>query len=254
MAPRSLRIGAFGLGALSAFGQAPAAVPAFEVASIKPHVSVPTMVIAPGFRNGTLHGQSVTLRQLLAAAYGMPEPRVIGPDWLDKNRFDIVGKSPEGVPDSELKPMLQTLLQDRFRLRSHQETREMSVYYLRVAKGGVKMPAYPAPDPGPERPSDDPAARGFPVMRGTFTTSRLAEVMARVVNRPVIDQTGLTERYNLFLSYAPLSPPADGHAPELGPPDFFTAVQKQLGLRLDPGRDNVEVVVIDHGEQMPTEN
>jgi uncharacterized protein (TIGR03435 family) len=122
----------------------------------------------------------------------MAGPRVIGPDWLDKNRFDILAKSPHGVPDSELKPMLQTLLQDRFKLTSHRETIEMPVYYLRVARGGVKMPVYPARDPGPDRPADDPSVRGFPMMRGTFTASTLADVMARVVNRPGLDRTGLT--------------------------------------------------------------
>ncbi len=69
----------------------------------------------------------------------------------------------------------------------------------------------------------------------------------------MIDGTGLTERYNIFLSYAPISPQG-GEATEFGPPDFFTAVQKQLGLKLQPGKESVEVVVVDHIEQMPTEN
>jgi uncharacterized protein (TIGR03435 family) len=239
---------------LAGTGSGQAQAPAFEVASIRLDTDVPRMVFGPELRNGTMHGEKVTLRRMLAVAYGMTEPRVIGPGWLDKNRFDILARSPQGVPDSELKPMLQTLLQERFKLAAHLEKREMPVYYLDVARGGVKMPLYPARDRGPANPGDDANVRGFPMVRGTLTTSRLADLMARIVDRPVIDRTGLTERYNLFLSYAPLTPRAGDPGPEFGPPDFFTAVQKQLGLALQSGRDQVEVVVVDSVEQMPTEN
>jgi uncharacterized protein (TIGR03435 family) len=239
----------------AAFAQTPANAPAFEVASIRLNTdSGPMMIIGPGLHKGTLHGGKVTLRSLVALAYGMTEPRVIGPDWLDKNRFDIVAKSPEGVPDSEVKPMVQTLLKDRFKLEAHLETRDMPVYYLTVAKGGVKMPLYPAPDGAPDHPGDDPNVRGFPMMRGALPMSQLAEGMSHVVNRPVIDKTGLTERYSFFLSYAPLSPQTTGNIPEFGPPDFFTAVQKQLGLKLEPAKESIDVVVVDHMEQLPTEN
>jgi uncharacterized protein (TIGR03435 family) len=191
---------------------------------------------------------------LSAVAYGMTEPRIIGPDWLDKTRFDIIAKSPQGVPDREMKPMLLALLKERFRLQAHPETREGPVYYLDVGKDGVKMPVYPAHDRALDRPGDDPNIRGFPMMRGTFTTTQLASTLARVVGRPVIDRTGLTERYNLFLSYAPLSPQIEGQVPEFGPPDLFIAIQKQLGLKLQAGRENVGIVVIDHIEQMPSAN
>jgi uncharacterized protein (TIGR03435 family) len=230
-----------------------AAEPSFDVASIKPSSPGALGSAFGGLHHGTFTATNVSLREVLAAAYGMSQPRVIGPDWLDKDRFDIIAKSPPGVPDSQLKPMLQTLLKGRFNLSAHAEMREMSVYYLSIAKDGVRMPVYPAHDQGPSHPGDDPNVRGFPMLRGIFTTARLADVMARIVNRPVIDRTGLTATYSLFLSYAPLSPP-DGATPELGPPDFFTAIQKQLGLKLQSGKDGVEVVVVDHIEQTPTDN
>jgi uncharacterized protein (TIGR03435 family) len=187
---------------------------------------------------------------MVAVAYNLTKPRVIGPEWLDKDRFDIAGKSPEGVPDSELRPMLQSLLKERFHLAVHSETREMPVYDLVVAKGGVKMAVYPAV----ERPIEDTIGHGFPMSRGTGTASQLADMMTFFVDRPVIDKTGLTERYNYVLSFAPMSPREAANAPEFAPPDFFTAVRKQLGLKLEPGRDNLKVVVVDHMERMPTEN
>jgi len=128
----------------------------------------------------------------------------------------------------------------------------MPVYYLAVAKGGVTMAKYGDPDrrPGP----DITKYAGFPMMRGAFTLSQLAASMARLVNRPVIDNTGLTARYSVFLSFAPLPPPTGERIPEFSPPDLFKAVQEQLGLRLQAGEGDVEVVVVDHIEQMPIEN
>jgi uncharacterized protein (TIGR03435 family) len=224
--------------------------PAFEVAAIRLSNDPPFMVLGPGLRNGHLTASKVTPRRMLAVAFGMTEPRIIGPDWLDKNRFDIAGKSPEGTSDSDLQPMLQQLLKDRFKLEVHREAREMPVYDLEVAKGGVKMAVYPAV----ERPIEDPVGHGFPMSRGTSTTSQLADMMTFFVNRPVIDKTGLTERYNYVLSFSPMTPQSGDNVAEFAPPDFFTAVQKQLGLKLEPAKDIMDVVVVDHMEQMPTEN
>jgi len=228
--------------------------PAFEVASIKPSRDVvPMMVVVPGFRNGTLHGEKITTRMLVATAYGVTPALVVGPDSLDKGRFGIMAKAPEGTPNSDLRPMLQSLLKDRFKLIAHMEKKESNVYFLRLGRGGVKMPKYPAPDGGPKKPGD-PRYSGFPMLRGTRTTSQLAQLLSRVVNSPVIDQTGLTERYSYFLSYAPISRQTSEHPADFGPPDIFTAVEEQLGLKLQAGRSLVDTVAVDHIERMPTEN
>jgi len=242
-------VGAFGIAHLHA------QAPAFEVASIKLSADVVSMMTSgPALRHGTLRAERVTLRRLLAAAYDVTEPRIIGPDWLDKNRFDVMAKSSEGVPDSDLRPMLRTLLQERFKLAAHLESKEMPVYFLGVAKGGVRMTVYSARDSSPEGPVDA-KYRGFPMMRGTAATAaRIAQTMSLVLNRPVIDKTGLTERYSYFLSFAPLSPQTGDRTPEFSPPDIFTAVKEQLGLTLQAGHAQVEVVIVDHIERMPTEN
>jgi uncharacterized protein (TIGR03435 family) len=178
------------------------------------------------------------------------EPQVVGPDWLDTNRFDIVAKSPEGVPDSELPSMLQMLLKERFNLAAHLESRVMPVYHLVVSRSGVKMPIYPA------RSSleNDPSVRGFPMIAGAGSVSRLASQMAFVIGTPVIDKTELKERYSYFLSFAPLAAQPDRQSPDFGPPDIFTAVEKQLGLKLQPAKDDVRVVIVDQIEKMPTGN
>ena len=115
------------------------------------------------------------------------------------------------------------------------------------------MPKYPAPDAGPKKPGDFRYI-GFPMARGTGTTSQLAQLLSHVVDRPVLDRTGLTERYSYFLSYAPISPHTSEHPGDFGPPDIFTAIEEQLGLKLQAGRSLVDTVAVDHIERMPTEN
>jgi uncharacterized protein (TIGR03435 family) len=236
-------------GASSGFAQAPA----FEIASIKPSSGggLP-MTIAPGLRNGTFHAQRATLRMVVAAAWGMTEPRILGPGWLNSSRFDIMAKSPQGVPDSALQPMLQNLLKDRFKLAAHLARQEMPVYFLEIAKGGVKMPLYPAHDGGPGGPGDK--YRGANMIRGAGAISQIAQIMSGILGRPVLDRTGLRERYAWFLTFVPLSPQPGDQGIEIAQPDIFTAVQEQLGLKLTAGRDNVEIVVVDHIERIPTEN
>jgi uncharacterized protein (TIGR03435 family) len=224
--------------------------PTFEVATIKVNPGPLRIGIVPHLRNGTLTATNVTLRQMVATAYGLTGPRIIGPDWLDNDYFDFLAKSPKGVPDSELKPMLQALLKDRFKLTTHLEKRELPLYYLVVAENGAKMSVYPAP----ERPSDYTNVRGLPMVRGTLTAAELANLITRIVGRPVIDKTGLTERYNLSLVFAPFSPQAGDNVTEFAPPDIFTAIQEQLGLKLDSDKDKLDVIVVDHMERTPTEN
>lgn len=247
----SVIFGAAFLVAATVGAQSPADQPKFEVATIKP--SGPDshgihMGIGAGLRNGRFMAGDQSLKEMIAAAYGVTTNRVFGPDWLDAARFDFLGKSPEGVHDTEMRPMLQALLKDRFGLVSHTELREMPVYELVVARGGVKMPIFPAPAPRWDAIHDPRIA----TMAGAATTTRLAEQLSSLAGRPVIDKTRLTERYNYVLRFA--RPEAHEDLPETAPPDLFGAVQEQLGLRLQPGKANLEVIVVDHMERTPSEN
>jgi len=232
------------IAATSLFAQSPA----FEVATIKPNPGPLRISLVPRIKNGRFLATNMTPKRLLADAFGVADSRIIGPEWLDKDYYDILAKSPESVPDGEMKAMLQALILERFKIAFHREPRTLDAYHLVVAKGGVKMPAYPAR----ERPQPDPKVRYSVV--GVMTLTEFAGFMARVVGRPVIDKTELTGRYEFLLAFAPLSPqPADTIA-EFGPPDIFTAVQEQLGLKLVAGKDDLDVIVIDKIARTPTEN
>src|ERR1700689_1962148 len=125
--------------------------PAFEVATVKVNRSGENGAGRPDLRNGVLTAWNVTMRMILRAAYDLHESRIIGPDWLDSDRFDLAGKAPAGVPDTEFMPMLQALLKERFQLAVHRETKEMAVFDMVVTKGGLKIwqfdPARPVPKP-----------------------------------------------------------------------------------------------------------
>ncbi len=226
-----------------------AQLPTFDAVTIKVNDSGSGGSGFPGLRNGTLTARNVSLKMMLQEAYGMSPLRVIGPDWLDTGRFDLAGRAPQGVPDSEFLPMLQTLLKERFHLETHREMREMPVYEMVVASGGVKMSTY-----DPERKFGGINPRGNMIFAPNVTMPELATRMTGSAGRPVIDRTGLDGHYSVVLIYMRLeATAAETSAPD-APPDFFTAVQQQLGLRLEPKKEPVEVLVVDHADRLPTDN
>jgi uncharacterized protein (TIGR03435 family) len=125
--------------------------PAFEVASVKINSTSDNGMSSPDFRNGTFTARNVSMRRLLRTAYELSDLQITGPDWLDSDRYDLAAKSPQGAPDTELMPMLQALLKERFHLAVHREMKEMPVFDMVVAKGGLKIwlfdPAHPVPKP-----------------------------------------------------------------------------------------------------------
>jgi hypothetical protein len=143
------------------------------------------------------------------------EERIQGPGWIASDRFDVVAKSPDGVPDSELGPMLQALLKDRFGLVLHPETREVPAWVLVVGKGGPKIHAF-----DPARPPVPPANVGQSVIVGAGTMAQLAGMLENPSGRHVVDKTGLEGRFSYVLSYMRLaSQPAATRAATL-PPTF----------------------------------
>lgn len=228
----------------------PAQRPEFEVATIKVNNTGSGSTNFPVLKNGTLSATNVSLMALLQAAYDLSAARIIGPSWLDSDRYDVAGKSPAGVADSELRPMLRALLNHRFRISSHTEMRTMSIYAMVVSKDGLKMAAY-----DPAKPAAPPRNRnnGGAVIFGSGTMPQLAGMLTRSAGRPVMDKTGVDGRYNYTLTFTPgLAHEADS-SPD-SPPGLFVAIQQQLGLKLESTKDSIEVLVIDHAERAPIEN
>jgi len=236
--------------------------PAFEVATIKP--SDPTR---PG-KLFTVRGQEVvtintTLSDIIKMAYDV-HPRQItgGPSWYESDKFDINGKPDvPGQPNvAQIKLMMQKLLADRFQLKFHREKKELSVYAIGIGKGGPKLAKSEADPNG--LPGlffgRAPAGMSFNVRNAT-----LAEVgsvlQGSILDKPVVDQTGLTGKYDFTLKFTPDAgqmagfgggPPAPPAAenPD-APPDIFAAFQQQLGLKLDSTKAPADVLVIDHVEK-----
>jgi uncharacterized protein (TIGR03435 family) len=223
----------------------------FEVATIKPSND-------PGVHlyldeSGVFHPTGTRLADLIKLAYDLHSRQIVGgPSWLDRDKFDLFAKPdrPGKPPLAELKIMLQRLLADRFQLALHREKRELPVYAITVAKSGAKITRNDKDPNGSFSFGAGP--RVITVTNGTIAD--LANVLqnsGNIVDRPVVDQTGLgSARYDLTAKWTPLASPPDGAD---APPEFFTAFQQQLGLKLESTKALIDVMVIDRAEK-PSQN
>jgi len=184
------------------------------------------------------------MRILISLAYGVDSNRVEGgPAWLDEELYDVVAKPAEGVvPDKEARAaMMRQLLAERVGLVAHKATRDESGYALVVAKGGPKLKLTTEP---PAQANILPDQIYAPVI----SLDSLAHLLGYWLKQPAIDATGIKGNYSVSLHFAP----RDSTDQEL--PSIFTAVQETLGLKLEPRKVPIEVVVVDHVEKEPVEN
>jgi uncharacterized protein (TIGR03435 family) len=244
---------------------------AFEVASVKP--SVPGTLggriqFLPG---GRFSGTNVPLNYLIQQVYQLRDFQIVGdPRWMaiiadgESARYEIEAKGDTSASEAQVREMLKALLADRFQLKVHRETRELPVYALIPAKGGIKLRA--AKDNGRPRGTGGISAmvRGW-IQGNNVAIPLLLRVLSESVDRPVVDKSGFADAFDFRLTWTPDSDPAaDGRCPaafaplqeQLGLkaetwdcPSIFTAVQDQFGLKLDPQKDPTEVLVIDHVER-----
>ena len=224
--------------------------PAFEVATVKVNRSGSGASNGPRLTNGRLSAENGTLKRFLQVAYDLNALQISGPGWLDSDRFDLAAKSPQGVPDSDLMPMLQSLLKERFQLTLHRENKEMPVYDLIVAKEGLKISVFDPSHIPPTPPRNGAAS----MIIGPMTISGLAKTLTPAAGRPVIDKTGLEGRYFCAVTFSPLKAQTNSNVTEVAPLDIFAAVQQQLGLKLEPAKALREILVVDHAERIPREN
>jgi bla regulator protein blaR1 len=233
------------------------ASPSFEVATIKPTKpdEQRKAFLVKGRHFRTIN---VSLNELISFAYGVHSKQVTGaPDWAGTDKFDIDAQPDgEGAPSNkQWKGMLQKLIVERFKLTFHRDKKELSVYVLSVAKTGQKL----------TKSEGDP--NGLPALffQGLgdlhVTNANLADfaglMQEAVLDRPVLDQTGLNGRFDFTLKWTPddsqfggmgakIPPPTDSAT---APPALYTAIQEQIGLKLDATRAPAEVLVIDHVEK-----
>ncbi len=286
--------------ACTILAQAPTPKLEFEVASVRqaaPRTPAEGVIWGKKGGPGTSDPERVTYRlitlwQLLGEAYGGPADRLIMPDWVLRERYDVTAKIPRGTTKEQYAVMLRNLLVARLQIVSHSEKRDFPVYNLVVAKGGLKMKPYTGeatPAPGPTTPLDpaaaaaqldqldqslkkQPANDGFPVLaagtqpakftevsKDQWRTSARGQPMSEIVGiiqdalgggARVTDKTGLTGRYDFKLQSTRQPNAADPDSM----PDVVTAVQSQLGLRLEKGIASFDVIVIDHLEKTPFDN
>lgn len=255
-----MRILAIILGAMAAFGQAP---PAFEVASVKPQPWTGQGGVYVRVGGNTLNAEHVSLNELVSFAYNLRDSQLSGgPTWADRSHatltdaelYQVIAKaSDDPPPPTEVfRQMLQTLLAERFQLKVHHVQKDLPVYNLVVNKGGPKFKESPA-DAKFSSVSSSKGQFGIQMTTTKMTMQQLADMLSgHYAGRPVFDKTGLAASYDFTLGFVVENVAAATDAAADGP-SLFTAVQEQLGLRLELAMAPFDVVVIDHAER-PSEN
>ncbi len=214
--------------------------PAFEVASIKPTDPANVgnqMFSQPG---GRFRGINATLKSLIRYAYDIDDEQIIGAaGWMESAGFDIAAHASDPNA-SDLQPMVRTLLADRFHLEFHNATRELPIYSLSVSKAGSKLTAVGKAGLGVGGGTGRLNGRGADM-------ATLARVLRAQLGRVVLDHTGLVGFFDFQVNFA-----ADDRV-NADAPSMFTALQEQLGLKLEPQKGPVEVIIIDHAKR-PSDN
>jgi uncharacterized protein (TIGR03435 family) len=274
----------------AAFAQSP---PSFEVASIKPAAPQEQgrVMVRMGGDPGRIDYANVALKAVLARAYGVKQYQVSGPSWIDTERFDITAKVPDGVPKEQIPAMLAQLLTDRFKMSTHKETKDQSVYALVVGKNGPKLTksepvggdgaaprSFAAGGPGGGPGGAPPRGAMRMSMGGPGGTAKMeangvtmaqfADMLSNMLDRPVVDQSGVEGNYDIALDvsmedmagmrkmavmHGPGPGGGEGNSEGGGAASIFTAVQG-LGLKLEPKKAPLEFVIVDRAEKVPTEN
>lgn len=233
--------------------------PSFEVATIKPNDKDGGSMQALTFKGRNFVTVNSSLADLMMFAYSVQMKQIVGaPDWIEKDRYDIVATpDAEGRPNADqVRVMIRKLLADRFQLKFHHDKREMSAFVLTVGKGGAKL------RPGQQNGSlhgigmQEAANGSLLFVNNAPIPAFTSFLQSLVLDRPVVDETGLTGRYDFTVTFTPdesefngqppFAKPADGVEPA---PSLFEAMQEQLGLKLTAEKTQVDVLAIDHVEK-----
>ena len=241
-----------------------AKLPSYDVVSIKPdHTDNGRVSIH--IDDGTFDALGVSLKTMILGAYNLKEAQLFGlPKWGDSAHFDIKAKiidpdkkQLQALTPDEFASMQQPILTDRFQLKFHRERKILPVYELVTIKGGPKFKEITPVEQKSDAGVNGVRAGGISVHNRNLVAtgvpmSRLTDQLSAQLQRVVVDKTGLAGNYNFQLSWSPddAGPPSPDVA---APPDIFTALEEQLGLKLQPGKEEMDTFVIDHVE-LPSEN
>jgi uncharacterized protein (TIGR03435 family) len=248
------------------------AQPAFEVASVRSSGAITSKNADEAKRemgmqiNGAQVDVSMmSLAELVRRAYRLRPSEFSGPAWTSSERYDIHAKLPSGSTQAQVPAMLQTLLTERFKVAFHRESREHQVYALVVGKGGLKLKQVEPDPPGAAGDKQLDMSGGAMHLNRKMTMQALCDFLAGFADRPLVDMTGLTATYQVALEIpfdelkrAKIAAEGRGAVGDTaadpgGGSAMFGAIQ-QLGLRLEPRKVPIEVLVVDHAERVPVEN
>ena len=258
---RQVAVAALGISVSGVLAQPAASRPkfdSFEVATIKPvdpDAKAGRYIIMQGTHRFV--EKAYTLKLLIAAAYDL-NPRTIsgGPGWIESDHYDIVAVTPGEVRPThdEQMSMLRNLLTDRFKLTFHREEKVFSIYELQVAKGGPKLKASAAPPDDPPALISTVYPQRIVLPARNATMGDFVSLMQRaMLDRPVVDKTGLSGKYDFDLEWAPDETQFGGEVPpasaEAQAAPLFSAIQQQIGLRLEATRGPVQALVVDKAER-----
>jgi uncharacterized protein (TIGR03435 family) len=229
----------------------------FEAASIKPGASTDRRAFtfrggpgtaAPGY----IYATSASLSGLIQRAYGVKSYEFVYPPWMDDARFDLTVKLPDGASKDDAAAMLRNLLLERFRLKARRESRTVPIYSLRTANGGLRIAARKNDPEGFPDVTPEMLARGVVRMFvgdkarlivDEQPLDRVADVLSLSAGRPVLDRTGVSDPISFTLRWTT--------ADDLS---LFGALEEQLGLKLEPGRETIQVLVVDSADRTPAAN
>jgi uncharacterized protein (TIGR03435 family) len=201
---------------------------------------------------GSLTMRNVTLKSAIGWAYHVMTYQVTGPDWLNFDRYDIAAKASEGAPDKQLELMLQALLAERFKLTLHRETKELPCFVMVAAKGGLKFHESEITDGepviNPNKTSMSVEVKGVPA-------TQFVEMLSTILHAPVINNTGLSGRYDATVNFGKYLPDGSGKEGAFDPiSTILLGLQEELGLKLESKKMPLDLLIVDHAEKVPVEN
>lgn len=248
------------LSSVAAFSQTEARPPSFEVADVKVNKSGDARMAVDMHGGGALTMRNVPIKTMIVMAYHVrPDAVSGGPEWLDRDRFDVVAKAGQNTPPEDLRRMLQTLLAERFKLAVHTQEKIVPVFALVLGKSAPKLQPSEAAPLSEQRclPGEGTVGKKHIACRHltmALLAGQLQEQSPRDFDLAVVDQTGLQGYFDFILDWTPAARTVvDPSEPAAGP-TVFEAVETQLGLRLEHKKLPMPVIVIDRVERVPVDN